>query len=975
MRLTSPVLLILALLGTTTRADCSDSARSDGADTPATGPPAARAPYRRIAYQSGRPAARFAARWIGQDGHDYVGPGNQAQPSDVQDVHIELVGLDTRRDVVLVDVTGNGGDQWRYEAHPLCWRAELKRNKAARTADLFVEPSRVETGRNFHVVLRYDDGSTVEADFRGRKADPNLRMASAALAARWIGQDRHDRTGTGPSVGPDGFQDVRIHLSRLSPKVAAKTVRIEGPSGARWEFGTNPKLLPNAELVRDPKDPSQGDLFFQPAQNLSSGRIKVTVLYENEKVDATTVVAGRCDPKLRMPQTPLPKLIERGIKAEWLGQDGQNPAGPGDVHVVITDLPSAPPFVAAVLNDSVLGAWMYRANDRISLPADSYAEPLTVKLRSDRRAADLFFTPCRDETSATFTLRLIAVDGRNLLARFPGESCDLSRRAPQPEPTRIAAKPGDDLQALLDRFGTVVLAAGTYRLGHPLVVSRPVTLTSDGGATLLFDQASSEPAWTTAIRVRASNTTLNGFAVRFSGPVRWNNETSWGPAVIGMADQFDPGHDQPIVNVTLSRLDLEIPPIEKREEWTEALRLMRLVRCKSGVVAGNRLRGGPIEFLDGPWKILDNDFRGTIPGTYSHGVFEGHGTHDLLIRGNKTAADPPSGKTWRFLVLTWFGTNDVIEHNTVEGLGARDDDTIPWSNEPEIIVTEAYHLRYEGKVMALSDDRRLLRTGELQGGTVRTGEVVSLLNGPAAGQWRRIDQVIDATTFLVDPPIPAGTEIVSISNGFVSEVFANNRIDIRAGRKSDCLAFIGNHFGTRVVNNHLLGGAHAFRMTACPSETPVVWGWSHVPYLEGVVEGNILEDAELGSELGLEHDPRYIKSNHGRTYMSVRVSNNVIRWSGPFLRRFDTGGEKKAPVGLILGYDPSHDPGELVVTARDNRLESAAGNRLGTALLVRAADYNSRRITNRKLTLPAGAPSAEPPRARGADAKTAGSRR
>ena len=60
----------------------------------------------------------------------------------------------------------------------------------------------METGRPFHVLVRYDDGSTVEADLRGRKADPNLRMPGAAVAARWIGQDRQDWTGTGPVGRP-----------------------------------------------------------------------------------------------------------------------------------------------------------------------------------------------------------------------------------------------------------------------------------------------------------------------------------------------------------------------------------------------------------------------------------------------------------------------------------------------------------------------------------------------------------------------------------------------------------------------------------------------------------------------------------------------------------------------------------------------------------------------------------------------------
>ena len=59
---------------------------------------------------------------------------------------------------------------------------------------------------------------------------------------------------------------------------------------------------------------------------------------------------------------------------------------------------------------------------------------------------------------------------------------------------------------------------------------------------------------------------------------------------------------------------------------------MRLIRAKNGVITENILRGGPIEFFGGPWRIVDNDYRGVSPGTFSHGVFTGHGTHDLLIK-------------------------------------------------------------------------------------------------------------------------------------------------------------------------------------------------------------------------------------------------------------------------------------------------------------------------------------------------------
>ncbi len=190
-------------------------------------------------------------------------------------------------------MNGYGGDLWQFSPKSPDWTVGFRRKKASRTADLFLEPYRVETGRSFNLVVRYDDGTKVEIAFNGRKADPNLRMPSASLSARWIGQDRQDWVGTGPSVGPDGLQDARIHLSKISAKAVIKGLRIEGTRSSRWEFGLNPKLLSNAEFFRDPKDPSQGDVFFQPDRDLSAQHLKVTILYENERLDSATVVAGQ----------------------------------------------------------------------------------------------------------------------------------------------------------------------------------------------------------------------------------------------------------------------------------------------------------------------------------------------------------------------------------------------------------------------------------------------------------------------------------------------------------------------------------------------------------------------------------------------------------------------------------------------------------------------------------------------------------
>ncbi len=202
----------------------------------------------------------------------------------------------------------------------------------------------------------------------------------------------------------------------------------------------------------------------------------------------------------------------------------------------------------------------------------------------------------------------------------------------------------------------------------------------------------------------------------------------------------------------------------------------------------------------------------------------------------------------------------------------------------------------------------------------------------------------------MDEAIPRGTEAVSISSGFVNEVFEGNRIDLRGGRRSDSFVLPGNHFGTRVVNNHLLGGGLAFRMTAYPTEHPIIWGWSHVPFLGGVVEGNILEDCEQGGIVGVDHG-QYIKTNKGRTYMSMRLRKNVVRWSEPFLTRMARADKKEPLAGLTIGYRPSHDPGELIVSAEGNSLDAPSGYRDAPALLIHAALYNSQRVVNRKFKM------------------------
>src|SRR5271157_5389110 len=127
-------------------------------------------PVQRVAYPSLQTGLQPSVKWVGQDGHDYVGPNNRPEPSEIQDMHLVLSGLDPQHEITFVDVTtAQEGDQWQYNAQSFAWKAELKRPKGSRSADLFLEPGHVETPRNYHILFRYNNGTTYEFDVRGRK--------------------------------------------------------------------------------------------------------------------------------------------------------------------------------------------------------------------------------------------------------------------------------------------------------------------------------------------------------------------------------------------------------------------------------------------------------------------------------------------------------------------------------------------------------------------------------------------------------------------------------------------------------------------------------------------------------------------------------------------------------------------------------------------------------------------------------------
>ena len=380
------------------------------------------------------PTARAAAitgRWLGQDRHDYCGAiTSSIQPNGVQDIHITLSGLPPRHEVVFAEITAARVRRLAVQRGQQPVRRGAPSQAGATTADLYLEPQHNETGRQFCVKLKFDDGSVVDVYLKGGKADLDLRMLDAAMAVKWVGQDRQDHAGPGPSVGPDGLQDVRLDVSKLAPKDKVSSILIEDASGARWSFGPNHEGYPNAEFLRNDKVPSDGSLFFQADRDLKGRKLKLSLTYENGKKDSATVTCGRSDPKLTMRALPVPRLSELTVTSRWLGQDGGSATGPGDVHIALSGLSPTKSVAAAVLSDSVRGVWVFRAGDRPALDVEAGALPLGFRRGTTRTTADLVFSPIRNETNTPLTLRLVYQDGESAVATIAGGACDPNLRAP-----------------------------------------------------------------------------------------------------------------------------------------------------------------------------------------------------------------------------------------------------------------------------------------------------------------------------------------------------------------------------------------------------------------------------------------------------------------------------------------------------------------------------------------------------------------
>jgi hypothetical protein len=863
------------------------------------------------------------AVWLGQTGQDYVGPYPAERADGIQDVQVRLTGLPVGRTIASAELMGLGGSRWTYNLPGNSWRVAVRQEPGSTTADLFVEADRLETGRPFNLVVTLDDGTRLDLWFDGGAADPTLRMPEARLSAVWLGQPGADRTGPSAAVGPDGRVDAALALTGLAAENTVASIRLIDPMGREWVYGLNPEGRPSAELERDATDPSRATLLFSPDYDLDGRDLRLELVYATGQTDSAEVRAERVNPTRSVSPPPaLPRLLQ-GVTVRWVGQDGMAAtAGRGWARIVVGGLPAGRMLVGAALSASDATLWTYRAQGGGNNLGAAVGESLIWRGNAEGTGGSLMFAP-ESSSREAYTLRLEFDDGSLAIARIAPGPIDLARLSPAPSSRTVVAAPGANLAALVRQYGRVELAPGTFRLTEPLVLDRPVTITAPrGGATLVFAQPADAAAWAQAILIHTGNVTLDGVAIRFEGPVRWDRAVPFGPAVIGTTDLYETRYPDPKANLVFRRLDIESPPAATDGE--EAPRLFRLVTATSGQITDSRLRGGVIEVQRGEWSIERNRFEGTPAGTWAWDVIAAHRTHNLSVRDNVVDPLPGSGRIWRFVVLTGGTQDATIAGNQVRGLGHVDGDA-ETVNANELILTEAYALRFEGRSLGLSADGYWLDIPEPQGGPVQTGDLVTIVEGPDSGRSVRVAQAVSPTRLLLAEPLRSdqSAPVVAIGPGQWGLRIEGNTIDLSRSSTSSAMVLVGYQVGTVVASNTLIGGGVALRLTAFPTEQPVMWGWSHTPVAEALVTDNVFVDTAGGALVSVEHGPA-VKSTTGRTYWTGTVRGNLTRWTEAFLATRSAAG-LEAPIAWTLGDLRTLDPAEMVVTWEDNRADVPAG--------------------------------------------------
>ena len=304
-------------------------------------------------------------------------------------------------------------------------------------------------------------------------------------------------------------------------------------------------------------------------------------------------------------------------------------------------------------------------------------------------------------------------------------------------------------------------------------------------------------------------------------------------------------------------------------------------------------------------------------------------------------------------MLTQGGINDVIQNNTVVGVGPMDNDTVPNPNASEVILTEAYRLQFEGKPSAISPDGRIVQISNHSGGPgAAPATSLAILSGPQAGQWRLIAQVIDPTTYLLDAPHHSRRHRhLDPQAGFVNETFEGNTIDTRGSSTATTSSWPGTTSAPRCSTITCSGGARAFVIDAYPTESPDIWGWSHCPVLGRRDRGQHDRGLGPGWHPRRRSGPgRQVEPGPGLPLGDPERQHRRLVGRVPGAAR--EGGAEGHPLALTVGDPLSADPAELLLTALGNQVQPPPNVVPGKTLQVNAGVVNGQVMVNQGVVLP-----------------------
>ncbi len=653
-----------------------------------------------------------------------------------------------------------------------------------------------------------------------------------------------------------------------------------------------------------------------PTSIATGDALVISITYADQTTDSSSVTVGATSIQpvpASTTSTALtgatgPVSYNSASVTGWSQNAGTAPSNPGWVQVPVSGLGGQVTGVQLSDPSGYLWGW-----GTLKTGAAYFTDQNIAYTSSSSTAGTVAFKPERNESGSTLTLRIVTSGpASTAVVQFTGGTSDPGLTATDIASGSITLAPsndmsdgtnGDSANLLKDLnakdasghplYGTINLQAGNYYFLNYITIARPVTITgvSMSQTTLNFASNSTSP-WEGAILVQASHVTLSNLAIQFDAnrPVYWITDKTdpveeGDPSVI-VAKAQNGGNI--LTNISFNSLAITGPMYYtgsgsyKQSQYTPAfdeyyaspdgsfksvlyrdLHLFDALQVINGQITNCVLIGGTTAIGTGPWRIVNNDFRGALAGTVNATAITDYGDRDLDLESNHIHQVDSHGRMYAFLQYSGASAtsyNSYIYNNAVYGnvgtiagdntyqngtLGTEPDDF------PQVILTENYRVDFEGKPLYVSGSAgspqlnnpsatlastnpadltngRILVIPQPEGNEVNIGDVVAVLSGrdpshagdsgapggDPTGTWTRVDQILSPANssvlvLLVDQPLPLDPSpqygySISIYPSFVSSRYVQNNIDI-SNSFSTALSLTAQT-GVQVTTNTITGG-------------------------------------------------------------------------------------------------------------------------------------------------------------------------